>query len=1331
MNHLPGGELGFRQAGHGRRTLAVLSSVMVTAVQGARRRRALRSALAVAVTSLGLAVPWAAIAPSPASAAPPPDVTVTIQPLTDPVLAGRQVRLHIVVANVGDDVATDTALEVTLPIGLTAASVAPASCDLATLTCSFGDVLPSESFDVYLDVDTETSLLGTVVVDAVVSTSSSQPLVNEPDSASLSVDVGANADVYPLAEATFTTATAGETAAIDVTISTVGSSTADDVGVDIEVPAGVAVASVSGAAACAPAPLLLQCVIGDMPPGAPVVLHVVFDVAPSVEDGTVLSFGASTSTSTTTDNLGNNTSTTIVTVGRTADLQLDATALDAIAGSSSAFTVSVTNNGPSDAADVIVSSDLPPGFTPLAVDRAECSIVGDFVSCDFGTLAPASARSVVITGAVHADQDAGLLLNSPVATTTSNDPSPATDTASMNVTREADVSIAKTGGGAAVPGVPGAATWTIVVHNAGPSSATAVRIADTLPASVGLGQVSGACTVLPCTIDTLQPGDEVTIEVTGTVDAAFGTGIDVVTNVAEITASAERDPTTDDWEASADVVTTPLAALVVTTAAPSTIVAGTGIAWTVHLVNLGPSWARSVTINDPRPAGLTGITSVTGACTAVPCVVGDLAPGASADLSITATVAPSYALPTITNVASVTSTTPAASGSVRSASVATSVAVVADLEVLEELLGVMRAGDVGEIRVSVINHGPSDSGTVVIDTPTPIETSFVSATGPLGSCVVSLCAVGVVAAGQVAELVVARAINPGYSSDTITQLASASAGTFDPGVYANEASVTGNIVRAADLAFSIVPTSPVVPGRRVAFAATVHNAGPSDAVAATVRLTLPAALTNTSIVGSAGACTISGSLASCNLPVTTAGSDVVVVVSGDLASGVVGPLDISGAVVARTRDPNMADNDVSHSVASSPRVDVTVDFDAGGGLVAGSVTPVLALVTNLGPSVAHDVVVRIELPVDVALAGVPTAFGDPAPCSVVGRIVTCSVGSVDVGVPTPVLLPVRIAPGFQGIAMLPATVSTSTDQAGAIANDQVDGLLAVGIVADLALGLASPASAEIGDSVTSHLVAWNSGPSTAVNVELVYSLPTELEAVSAEASAGSCSINDQTVTCTVDRLELDESVTVDIRAVVRAKGRLLSTATVHSDSLDAIASNNAASTVLDIVRYADLRIVKTVDQASAAVGDELVYRISVSNYGPDDADGVVVIDEIVAGLRFGSADATQGLFDRGSMRWSVGALQNGSTVVLTVRSTVTATGLLVSRARVESNSMDQYPASDTDEVGVIVAGDRLPATGASIGALVRFATLSVGSGLVLLGAARRRRRHWMTPRTMP
>src|SRR5437764_12635040 len=63
-------------------------------------------------------------------------------------------------------------------------------------------------------------------------------------------------------------------------------------------------------------------------------------------------------------------------------------------------------------------------------------------------------------------------------------------------------------------------SYTLVVANASPSTATNIQVTDT-PTHLTITTVSGGgCAALPCTIATLASGSNVTINVTATINAA-------------------------------------------------------------------------------------------------------------------------------------------------------------------------------------------------------------------------------------------------------------------------------------------------------------------------------------------------------------------------------------------------------------------------------------------------------------------------------------------------------------------------------------------------------------------------------------------------------------------------------------------------------------------------------------------------------------------------------------------------------------------------------------------------------------------------------------------
>jgi uncharacterized repeat protein (TIGR01451 family) len=106
----------------------------------------------------------------------------------------------------------------------------------------------------------------------------------------------------------------------------------------------------------------------------------------------------------------------------------------------------------------------------------------------------------------------------------------------INVTASADVSMTKslTTAGPYVGGQ--SIAYTLLVTNAGPSTATSIQVTDT-PTNLTITGVSGGgCSALPCTIAGLAPGASVTINVTATINAAGA-----FDNSATATA-AEPDP---------------------------------------------------------------------------------------------------------------------------------------------------------------------------------------------------------------------------------------------------------------------------------------------------------------------------------------------------------------------------------------------------------------------------------------------------------------------------------------------------------------------------------------------------------------------------------------------------------------------------------------------------------------------------------------------------------------------------------------------------------------------------------------------------------------------
>lgn len=84
------------------------------------------------------------------------------------------------------------------------------------------------------------------------------------------------------------------------------------------------------------------------------------------------------------------------------------------------------------------------------------------------------------------------------------------------------------------------------------------------------------------------------------------------------------------------------------------------------------------------------------------------------------------------------------------------------------------------------------------------------------------------------------------------------------------------------------------------------------------------------------------------------------------------------------------------------------------------------------------------------------------------------------------------------------------------------------------------------------------------------------------------------------------------------------------------------------VGSADLELQVEVSDLSPVVGAEVVYELTLTNQGPDDATGVALTHALPARLQLVSATASQGAYSSTTGVWSVGSLDEGATATLTI-----------------------------------------------------------------------------------
>lgn len=205
------------------------------------------------------------------------------------------------------------------------------------------------------------------------------------------------------------------------------------------------------------------------------------------------------------------------------------------------YTLDVTNNGPDQATNIVLTDTLPAEFTALTFSLASCSGSSSIV-CDLGTLNPDQSTTIVITGT--AQGHSGGITNVVTVSATQVDPNPSNNTASETTTIQknlsADLSVTKEG---APDEVADGETlvYTLEVTNNGPNPATNIVLTDTLPAEFidpNFSEVgcSGSRNVV-CNLGSLNPDQSTTFAITGTVQGAVDSILSTV-----IVSAAENDP---------------------------------------------------------------------------------------------------------------------------------------------------------------------------------------------------------------------------------------------------------------------------------------------------------------------------------------------------------------------------------------------------------------------------------------------------------------------------------------------------------------------------------------------------------------------------------------------------------------------------------------------------------------------------------------------------------------------------------------------------------------------------------------------------------------------
>ena len=242
-------------------------------------------------------------------------------------------------------------------------------------------------------------------------------------------------------------------------------------------------------------------------------------------------------------------------------------------------------------------------------------------------------------------------------------------------------------------------------------------------------------------------------------------------------------------------------------------------------------------------------------------------------------------------------------------------------------------------------------------------------------------------------------------------------------------------------------------------------------------------------------------------------------------------------------------------------------------------------------------------------------------------------------------------------------------------------------------------------TLTYTIVATNGGPSDDPSVSIDDTFPPDLTCTWTSVAAGGTTGNTPAGAGDIaDTVSMPAGSSVTYTATCdidpAATGTLSNTATVTASVTDPVPGNNSATdgdTVLE--PEADLGITKD-GPASVTVGEQLTYKLTVTNEGPSVATGVMVDDPAPAGLTFISATAPCG----GGFPCDLGTLDVDEEVSIMVTFEVpfdyAGPSPIVNTATVSGDTTDNVPGNDSATAETDVNFDTVPpeVTGVATGA---------------------------------
>jgi len=1117
----------------------------------------------------------------------------------------------------------------------------------------------------------------TITIAGTVSAAAAGPLVNmvtavpPPGTTDPTPPVGKDSTVLThVADLAITktdgaaTYTPGTASIYTIVVSNNGPSDVVGATVNDPLPAGITNAGwtvVLGAGANAPANSGSGAInqVVDIPAGSNITYTLTLNV-PAGFTGNLTNTATVTAPAGYTDNVpGNNTATDNNTIRSQYNLAANKMAPASVdAGTGISYTITYTNNGPSDVVNALLTDTLAAGITGVSWTAAvtgnatvsATSGGGNNMIGLNGSLPAGATNKIVVTinGTVQAGAT-GVLTNKAWITPPDNTPPVPSNTTSTTIKNATGINIVKTGPPSGTISAGGTVTYNILVTNEGPSDAVNVAITDAVPGILtgvtwvatagGRSTIAGGSPLngtgnnvsLTANIPA-GAGNEISIIVTGTMPSDASPG-----NVENLATATPVGAPPVNSKVVSNVTNDPV--FVISKTGPATIAAGDNITYTIEVENTGLSDAKNAIIKDNIPVQVSGVTWTTSTVGTATVVSGGS--GNSNALNVTVNIPAGTGNKVIVTVTG--KVDPATSGNmvntaritypakpdVPSNTVTTNITNTPGLHLSKSGPATISAGELITYTLLLTNTGPSDATDAqIVDTLASQLTNVNISSAVTGDANVSASTL----TGNIVN------VTGNISAGTGNSIAVTITGVVDPafaGNIVNRASVTlpGKPAVPATPVTTVVTNDPgikvtksgpanISAGQSISYAIQVTNSGPSNAMNVAIADIIPTKVQNPvwTAVGTGNGTTVSAGNGSGDVNITGnipagAGNMITIMVTGKVDPAYIGTIvnNVSAGVPGKTPATATTSTQVTNNA------DVQISKSGPAAIQSGQAVSYTLLVTNNGPSDATNVEITDKMPAGLINVSWTTATsGTGTTVSTTGGAGDVNViGNIPGGAGHVITITVNatVDPAFTGATIRNVAVVVPPGKPP-VTSDTIT--TPVTISPDIQITKSGPDKVSAGTQLTYTIDVTNNGPSDARNVAISDNLPVKLlspswmvitsgtnTTASALNGSGNVSITGNIPAGAGNKITITVSGTVDPAYT----GTLTNTATAEAPGKPAVTATKNTTIINDPA----IEMIKSGPDTAAA-GQEVRYTLEITNNGPSDAVNVAIQDNMPAGL---------------------------------------------------------------------------------------------------------------------